>query len=78
MFFIDSKSVLFFTLQKPLMWNFHIFVSFPFKVINVAYSKLKLQLHFKINFLLLSQLTFRKINKRVGVGGGMLIWYSRV
>ena len=33
-------------------------------VINVAYSKLKLQLHFRITFLLLSQ---RKINKR---GGG--------
>ena len=36
-------------------------------VINVAYSKLKLQLH--ITFLLLSQLTFRKINKREGGGG---------
>ena len=38
-------------------------------VINVAYSKLKLQLHFRITFLLLSQLTFRKINKW-GEGGG--------
>ena len=35
-------------------------------VINVAYSKLKLQLHFRITFLLLSQQTFRKINKRGG------------
>ena len=33
-------------------------------VINVAYSKLKLQLDFTITFLLLSQLNFRKINKR--------------
>ena len=40
-------------------------------VINVAYSKLKLQLHFRITFLLLSQLTFQKINKRGGGGGGI-------
>ena len=39
-------------------------------VINVAYSKLKLQLHFRITFLLLSQQSFRKINKWWGGGGG--------
>ena len=40
-------------------------------VINVAYSKLKLQLHFRITFLLLYQLTFRTINKRgVGIRAG--------
>ena len=40
-------------------------------VINVAYSKLKVQLHFRITFLFLSQLTFRKINKRGGGGEGL-------
>ena len=56
-------------------------------VINVAYSKLKLQLqHFRITFLLLSQLTFQKIDDRgeglekIGnfnkrSGRGTLIWY---
>ena len=37
-------------------------------VINVAYPKLKLQLHFRITFLLMSQLTFRNNNKRAGGG----------